>query len=444
MVLMPVDPRAPMASLPASLGMAELDLPRPTRAWILPVALVVYVMFVTLTWRLPDQRGLPFPPIWFVTMLISITVWQRFRGSIGPIEATGIVVVSAMLLTDLTLFRTQAMRDLELYLKAGERFLEGAPVYMTAVLTERPADLSNYPFLYPPLTLPLFALLSLPPLPLVGALWTVVSIAAAIGAFYLLGIERRWWPLLLFWPPVLQGLYVGNVAVPLFFLFAAAPWVPGGLIPAVVFKLYNAVTALWLVREGRWMEIAVAGALLVAVAAVTAPIVPLSLWVEWIQGLGYYQQSQQILPNYLYGLGLGRYGLPLVLIAILGIVVILLALRGRDARERLSRLGLATVVASPSVFAHGFLVAVPSFLELRTTLLWLVLGVTAVSPGLAWWIAPVVAVAAWFRPDLRRQSGHDPWHPLGASARPWPTLAEGPRQLVPAGVPAPDSVHPST
>src|SRR5207247_4224818 len=43
----------------------------------------------------------------------------------------------------------------DLYVKAGERFLAGEPVYMTDLLTKRPDDLSNYPYLYPPLTLPL-------------------------------------------------------------------------------------------------------------------------------------------------------------------------------------------------------------------------------------------------------------------------------------------------
>ena len=118
-------------------------------------------------------------------------------------------------------------------------------------------------------------------------------------------------------------------------------------------------------------------------------------------------------PNNLYGLGLGRW-LPLVAVAGIGLLVIALALRARDSRERLARLGLATIVASPSTFAHGFLVGLPAFLSLRQASSGSSLGITACSPGLAWWLAPLLGVAAWFAPALTRVPGADRWHPLGS------------------------------
>ena len=409
-----------MASIPMPPAIADRVLPRISRDWVLPIGLAAYVLYVTWTWRFPDSSGVPFLPIWLAAVTATTWAWRRWRGPVGSLEATAIVVVTAMLMTDVTALWTQALRDLVLYLRAGERFLDGLPVYMEQVLTERPKDLTQYPFLYPPITLPLFAALSLLPLPIAAALWTAGSLAAVIAAFRLIGIDRRWCLFLLAWPPVLQGIYVGNVAVLLFLLFAAAPRLAGGLLAPVVFKLYNVIAAVWLIRERRWSELAAAAAVGIAIAAITAPIVPLGLWIDWIDGLRTYQASQQALPNYLYGLGLGRYGVPLILVAVVGVVLTVLALRARDPRERLARLGLATVAASPSVFAHGFLVAVPALFSLRTRLVWLVLGITACSPGLAWWIAPTIAAAAWFLPGLRRGPGADPWHPLVDHDRPWP------------------------
>lgn len=411
-----------MSSTPVSAIPRAFEFPRPTRAWALPLGLALYVLWVTLTWRFPDRGGVPFPLVWGLAVGGTLWAWQRLRGSMGALEATAIVVVTAMLLTDATVLWTQGLRDLVLYLKAGERFLAGAPVYTDHVLTARPADLSEYPFLYPPLTLPLFGLLSVMPLPLTAALWTGASVAAVLVGFRLIGIDWRWSLLLLAWPPVLQGLWVGNVALLLFLLFAAAPRLPSGLVASVAFKLYSAIGVLWLVRERRWSELAAGVAIVVAVAAITAPLVPAGLWVDWVRGLAFYQESQAVLPDYLYGLGLGRW-LPLALVAIVGLAVIVLAVRGRSPRERLARLGMATIVASPSLFAHGFLVGVPSFLGLRTGLVWLVLGITACSPGLAWWLAPLLAVAAWVAPGLRRLPDPDPWHPLGSFEGPWPDAA---------------------
>ena len=66
------------------------------------------------------------------------------------------------------------------------------------------------------------------------------------------------------------------------------------------------------------------------------------------------------------------------------------------------------MVASPSLFTHGFLVALPAFLDLRPAALWLALGITSVAPGLGWWLAVVLVVVASVIPSLRRSSG-GPW-----------------------------------
>jgi len=90
----------------------------------------------------------------------GVAVWRLrpARPYLRPVEATATLALAAMVVTDLTM-NYQPLRDLGIYLKAGGHYLAGAPVYLQTPMTARPADLTNYPFLYPPLTLPGFAVL---------------------------------------------------------------------------------------------------------------------------------------------------------------------------------------------------------------------------------------------------------------------------------------------
>ncbi|HVL53589.1 MAG TPA: hypothetical protein VM344_04960, partial [Vitreimonas sp.] len=161
------------------------------------------------------------------------------------------------------------------------------------------------------------------------------------------------------------------------------------------------------------------GTVLVAgVALATLPRVGLDLWGRWIDGLQAYQVSQRLLPEYLYGFGLARY-LPLVLVGAFAVLLTVLAFGARDRREQLSRLGVATVVGSPSLFAHGWIVALPAMGRLHTPWFWLAFGLTACSPGLAWFLALAIVVVSWYRPAMRKRPQADAWHPLGAATRPW-------------------------
>jgi hypothetical protein len=127
----------------------------------------------------------------------------------------------AALLTDLVQFNGQLLRDLGIYLRAGEHFSAGAPVYLTTVLTEAPVDKTTYPYLYPPPSLPIAAVLAALPRVLVQVAWLTGSGAVVLAGLRLLGLSWRWALAALLWPPLFQGLYVGNVAVPAFTLFAA-------------------------------------------------------------------------------------------------------------------------------------------------------------------------------------------------------------------------------
>jgi len=215
---------------------------------------------------------------------------------------------------------------------------------------------------------------------------------------------------------------VGNVAVPLGLLFALAPWFGAGIVIAAIFKVYSGIAALWLLRERRPVELAIGVAIVAALALATLPLVGTGLWVAWLRGLDVFRQSQPLLADYLYGFGLPRY-VPEWLVVAVAALLALVALRSRG-REGLARLGLVTVVASPSLYAHGLIVAVPAFLSLRSLWLWTALAITSVAPGIAWWAAVVLVVAAWWLPRLRREPTAGPaaerFHPLAPGEAVWP------------------------
>ncbi|HKG56596.1 MAG TPA: glycosyltransferase 87 family protein, partial [Candidatus Limnocylindrales bacterium] len=317
---------------------------------------------------MPYPGAVPFGPLWAGATAALVTMWLASRRRLGAVVAIALGAVAAMALTDVSYLATQGLRDLHLYVRAGEHFLDGRPVYIDSLFTQRPADLADYPFLYPPLTVPLFAALARLPAPLVDAGWLVGSIAAAVATLRLFGVPWRWAALFLLWPPFFQGLQVGNVAVPLGLLFAAAPWIGGGLVVAAVFKVYSGIAALWLLRERRFAALVVGAAIVVAAALLTLPLVGTTMWADWWRALDLFRQSQPLLADYLYGFGLPRY-VPAPLALAVAAAVAVAALR-TGGRTGLARLGLATAIASPSLYAHGLIVALPAFLALSPLWLW--------------------------------------------------------------------------
>jgi hypothetical protein len=390
------------------------------RPWILPAVLGGYIFYVTWTWKFPNWEGVRFIIVWAGAVILGGLIARKWRGRIDPLDIAIAIVLAATVMSDIATFWTQGLRDFLLYLKAGDRWLEGDAVYLTSVLSVKPDDLTNYPFLYPPLTLPLFGGLASLPVPVASALWVGGSILAAYVALRRLGLGARWAILFLAWPPIFQGIYVGNVAIPVFLLFALAPWQGAGLVLSPVFKAYSAIAAAWLLLERRTRDILVGLVALIVVLVVTYPLVKPTLWFEWLTGLRLYEASQLALPDYLYGFGLTRW-VPLTAILGLAALGLVAAALTRDPRERLARAGVATVAGSPSLFAHGFTFALPAMLALDSRWLWLVLGITSCSPGLAWWLLPLVVAISWLRPGLRNHGWRPDAHPLGTARVAWPT-----------------------
>src|SRR5918997_797605 len=311
--------------------------------WLVPIVIAAYVTYMTWDWEFPNHQGIPFPPVWIGAAIAVLVVFHRLGRAFTALSVAAGLVVTGMVATDITLFWSQRLRDLTLYLKAGEAWLSGAPVYSHIPVAVRPLDLSDYPYLYPPVTLPLFGGLSVLPFELAAVIWVGGSVAAVLWGMRRIGLGWRWCVLMIAWPGIAQGLYVGNVAVPLFALFAGAVARPSLLTVPPIFKLYSGVTSLWLLRREHWRSLVLGSAVVLGVSALSVVLAGVQPWIDWIRGLQTYQVSQELLRDYLFGFGLGRY-MPLWAVAVIAVIVAILALRARERREDLSRLGVATVV----------------------------------------------------------------------------------------------------
>ncbi|HLY13060.1 MAG TPA: glycosyltransferase 87 family protein [Candidatus Limnocylindrales bacterium] len=331
----------------------------------------------------------------------------------------GIALV-AMVITDLAIVHSVYQRDLNLYLDAGHDFLAGRPVYAQVPLTVAPADLTQLPFVYPPVTLPLFAALAALPQPLVSVFWLVLQLLAAFAAIRLVGVPSRWAGVLLLWPPFVQGVWVGNVAIWMVLIFALVPFrrfVVG--LPAM-FKFQAGVAGLWLIRERDWNALGGAIGLVIALVLITLPLVGIGAWSNWYHGLLAFQRTTVNIPG-IRGLALSRWIGELLALTLAVAIAGISLWAGR--RASLANLGLAGVAVSPTLYLHGLTLALPGFLQLRAAVFWLLL-IGTFSTGLKGWLWLILLVAALAPviPQLRHQpsEAESDWQPLGRSDGPWP------------------------
>ena len=401
------------------------DLGVVARAWWAPVALGVYSLWRLYKMTPGGNNDLP----WLAMVIATVALALAVRRRVSPSEVMALQVLALALVADWLNWRgSGGLRDFHLYLNAGGNFVNNAAVYTTTVLHTTPKNgLDFLPYLYAPPTLPFFGLLSELPRRLADALWVAGSLAAVLVSLRAFGLKWHWVLLALIWTPIMQGLFVGNVMIPSLLLLAAATRVGGGLVFGPLFKPQNGIVSLWLVRERAWRPLVAGLFVLLLIVAATLPLTGLDLWRQWFESLAAYQQSQTYIPS-LYGVGLGRY-LPLWAFAAIAAFTVVAAL-WVSGREGLARLGLASAVASPSLFLHGFVFAIPSFLRLRAEWLWLVVGLTCIGPLPGPQIALAIGVAAWFVKGMARDveaeqaagPANRPLHPLGSVAEPWPAV----------------------
>jgi hypothetical protein len=370
--------------------------------------------------------------LWAGILVASGAAVLIVRRRLSWSEVMALEVLAATVVDDrLTWVHGGVLRDLHLYLNAGAQFMAHGTAYTTTALHGLPPGGVEYlPFLYAPPTLPIFGLLSELPRGVVDVLWVAASVGAVLISLRSFGLNWRWTVVALLWTPIAQGLFVGNVVIPSLILFGAAARAGGPLVLGPLLKPQNGVVSLWLLRERAWSSLRNGLLALVLVVGATLPFTGIDLWRQWFEGLAAYQQSQNYLP-YLYGLGLGRY-LPLVVFVAVAAVALAGALWA-SGREGLARLGLASVVASPSLYTHGFVFAIPAFLRLRSEWLWLAAGMACVTPVPWPQLALAMGVASWFipwmarRPETEQAIGDNrrrPLHPLGAVIEPWPSASE--------------------
>lgn len=374
-----------------------------------------------------DIGGVPFGVAWIVATaaivapLLLLSRRPRATASAvgaGP-SALGLtlvvgIVVSWILYDVLYWSQTIHLYDLDVYLGSASRWLDGGQPYMTAAVTTWPTSAGVDFFLYPPPLLPVFAALSRLPEGFVAAGWVVFLVACAYKSFRFLGLPRIWSVALLAFPPVAIGFESGNVASLTFLLFVASFRAGGALVVEGLFKAQTALPALWLIRERRWRGILAGAAVLGAIVLVTLPLVGFDSWRAWWDGLGYRAASQAAVPS-LFGHSYAG-ALPAAVFTALAAAFVGLALLF-PGRPGLAALGLASIFASPSLWPHGFVFALPALLMLESgTAVLMLLGAGAFGPNM--WL---LFGGAWIAVVAARRLPSGSFHPLAGTDGPWPS-----------------------
>ena len=284
------------------------------------------------------------------------------------------------------------MVDLEIPLRAAERWVHGGEPYLASSFTA--PEGYELPFLYPPPVLPFLAPLLALPRGVVAAAWLACTVGAAIFVARRLGVPWRAVPIVLCWVPFAEGLVGGNAQVLLvaafvavFFDPPAGPWRPTPRDPrdtrdprdprdprdargrpAIVDGILTAVTpALKLTQPHAWAALlrrrplaALLG--LVAAAAValaTLPLLGVGVWQAWIAQLGRAADPAwelrgsslvQLLPGFLS-------------LAATGLTVLLAMLA--PTRRLGAAAGLLLVLGAPSLRSYGVLFLLPAMLAVR-------------------------------------------------------------------------------
>jgi hypothetical protein len=269
--------------------------------------------------------------------------------------------------------------DMEIPLRAAERWQTGQPPYLASAFTSPPG--ASQPFLYPPYLLPLFALLTHVPRLIVGSVAIGVMLGTSILACRRLGIPWIWLPLVLAWPPFSEAIYGANIQTLLFaafvFLFfrdSAAPWRPRSRDIAsqsesgpIIGVLATVVGAVKISQPHPWLYVllrrprgAIVGALVViAIVLATVPLTGTDLWFDWIAHL---QLASD--PTWdLGGFAMPRFLPPGVGLVVAAACVIAVWFVPRDRAGEW--IGVLSVVGSLSLHIFGLLFLLPAMLLVR-------------------------------------------------------------------------------
>ena len=272
--------------------------------------------------------------------------------------------------------------DLEIPLRAAQRWVDGGQPYLASAFTAPPG--ATQPFLYPPFILPVAAaLLHVPKLPLQLA-WFALCLGSAVFAVRRLAFPLAWWPFVLAWSPFAEGIIGGNVQIPAFACFVALFWrrsgqpdrfrpvernvaeVAGsavrlGLLSATIGALKVSQLQPWLfLARHRPAAAAVGVAAVVGVVALSLPLTGTNLWLDWLAQLGRATDPAWELS----GIALARFtppgvGLVVTVVATLAVTVI------PNRTGAAAWIGLLSVWGTPSLHPFGLLFLLPAMLVIR-------------------------------------------------------------------------------
>jgi hypothetical protein len=338
--------------------------------------------------------------------------------------------------------------DLEIPLRAAARWSGGGQPYLASSFSV--IDGPGLPFLYPPWLLPVLVPIAALPRAAVLGVWLLFGLAVAVWTCRRFSIPWIAVPFVLAWPPFMEGLVTGNVQLLQFAAFAALFYVPGrgwglrprdlaragrdgdpadpadlpgagrpqspspatsaaparrflakirgatlradltdGLLAAGVgaLKYTQLLPLAWLVRP-RFKAAVVGGVALVVVVAVMLPFTGIGAYRDWLDQLGRAADPSWKAAGAPLSFILGR---PMALAATAAAVVACLFVRGRDAG---AWVGIALIVAAPSVHGYGFLFLVPALLTIRRDLaISLAVVISRYNPYGCWAAILIAAVA---------------------------------------------------
>jgi Glycosyltransferase family 87 len=314
------------------------------------------------------------------------------------------VVVIAATLVHYYLFIYPFGVDLEIPLRAGERWAAGGQPYLASAFTSGPG--ATQPFLYPPFVLPLLAALA--PLPR-GPLelgWSVVCLLSAIAALRRLEVPPLLWLPVLCWPPFFEPIVGGNVQIILFLAFTILFWRPSGrsleprprdptdpresgaamgflAVSIGALKVSQAHPWLFLLRH-RWRAAGGGAAVVVAIALAGTLVTGLQPWRDWIS-----QVRLATDPTWdLGGIALSRFVPPPIgLVVTIASVAALWIVPRRDPGPWV---GLLSVLGAVSLHTFGLLFLVPAMLLIRRELALIAAIFVATFSYLGMWAGIVV------------------------------------------------------
>ena len=307
--------------------------------------------------------------------------------------------------------------DLEIPLRAASRWSAGGQPYLASSFAETSGP--GLPFLYPPWLLPLLVPIAGLPRAVVIAPWLLLEVAVAVWTCRRLSVPWPAVPLVLLWPPFMEGLVTGNIQVIQLAAFTAIFFVRGkswellprlpdspdsrsgmnrrtlardaleGLLAAGVgaLKYAQLLALVWLLRP-RPRAAIVGGAALVAVAMAMLPFTGIGLYRDWLDQLGRAADLNWAPAGAPLACLVGR---PVATTAAVAVVVAMFFVRGRDAG---AWVGIALLVAAPSIHGYGMLFLLPTLLVLRRDLAITLAIVIARYNPYGWWISIAVAAAA--------------------------------------------------